>query len=131
MFLFQAASAVCFPAGLGMNLSASQRWLAFILDVLIKAALICWQAALVILGMITLRGFEPLIPFILMAASLSCLHFLCLFFGNRFVGSLQAATVRRSQPLKFVLVLIFAKLFFIVSFAAVLSVSGMSLITSC
>ncbi|WP_342712188.1 hypothetical protein AAFG13_12600 [Bradyrhizobium sp. B124] len=107
-----------------MNLSASQWWIAFVLDVLIKAALFYWQAALVTLGMIALQGFESLIPFILVAASLSSLHFLCLFFGNRFVGSLQAATVQRSRPLKFVLMLIFANLFFIVSFAAVLSVSG-------
>ncbi|WP_375775789.1 hypothetical protein ACE103_28625 [Bradyrhizobium sp. ma5] len=107
-----------------MNLSTLQWWAAFILDVLIKAALIYWQAALVTLGMITLQGFVPLISIILMAASLSSLHFLCLFFGNRFVGSLQTATVQRSRPLKLVLVLIFANLFFIVSFAAVLSVSG-------
>jgi len=107
-----------------MNFSASQWWSAFVLDVLIKAALIYWQAALVTLGTITLQRLEPLIPFILMAVSLSGLHFLCLFFGNRFVGSLRATNVQRSRPLKFVLVLIFANVLFIVSFAAILSVSG-------
>ncbi|VIO77374.1 hypothetical protein [Bradyrhizobium ivorense] len=107
-----------------MNLSSSQWWSAFVLDVLIKAALMYWQAALTTLGMIVLQGFEPLIPFILMAASLSSLHFLCLFFGNRFVGSLQAMNAQRSPVMKFVCVLISGNALFIVSFAAVLSVSG-------
>lgn len=107
-----------------MNLSIWQWWAAFILDVLIKTALIYWSAALVSLGIITTPGLEPLIPFILIAVSLSGLHILCLFFGDRFVGSLQVANIQRSWARKFLLVLIIANLSFIVSFAAVLSVSG-------
>lgn len=107
-----------------MILSTSQWWAAFILDVVIKTALIYWSAALITLGMIAAGGFEPVIACLVLAASLSSLHFLCLFLGGRFVESLEEANIRRSRLLRFVLVLISANVIFISSLVALLSVSG-------
>ena len=107
-----------------MNLSISQWWTAVILDVPIKTAFTYGLASLISLGMIAAGGFEPVIACLVLAVSLSSLHFLCLIFGGRFVGSFEATNIRRSRLLRFVLVLISANVFFIASLVALLSVSG-------
>lgn len=107
-----------------MNLSISQWWTAVILDVPIKTAFTYGLASLISLGMIAAGGFEPVITCLVLAVSLSSLHFLCLIFGGRFVGSFEATNIRRSRLVRFVLVLISANIPFILSVAALLSVSG-------
>lgn len=99
-----------------MNFSRSQWWTAFVLDVLVKAVFGC-----VALGVHITQGLESpnlLAPFILVAALFSGFHFLCLFFGNRLVGSLPTTSRQRSGVLKFVLVLIFGNVLFILGVSA-------------
>lgn len=91
---------------------------------LIKTVLIYGSVVLVSLGTILLSGFGGMISFIVMAASLLNLHFLGLFFGGRVVGSSRMANIQHNRMLRFVLVLIFANVFFIVGLAAMLSFAG-------
>ena len=105
-----------------MNFSVWQWRAIVVLDVVIKAGLIYLSAAFVTLGLIVKSGLEPVIPFILMAASVSSLNFLCLFFGNRFVAWLERNQFQPPGAIRFSLVLIFANALFVVVFTALMSV---------
>lgn len=104
-----------------MNFSVWQWRVAVVLDVLLKTALLYVTMVVVSLGTVILGGFDFVLPIFLMAASLSSLHFLCLFFGSRFVARLESTNAKLAHALKFVLVLVFANILFIISFTAVLS----------
>lgn len=58
----------------------------FVTDVLIKSLLIYASAAVTTLGLIIVSGFEPVMPIILVAISISSLHFICLYFAIRVIA---------------------------------------------
>lgn len=99
------------------------QWRAIVvLDVVIKAGLIYLSATFVTLGLIMKSGVEPVVPIILMAASVSSLNLLCLFFGNRFVAWLESNNFQSAGAVRFIIVLIFANALFVVVFTALMSV---------
>lgn len=104
-----------------MDFSVWQWRVIFVLDVLIKASLMYAVAVTITLGLIVLSGFGPLMPVVLMAASLSALHLLSIFFGSRFADWLEGKKVKLSAIQKFWLVLIFSNIVFVVSFALISS----------
>jgi hypothetical protein len=104
-----------------MNFSVWQWRVIFVLDVLIKASLMYATAVMITLGLIVLSGFGPLMPVVLMAASLSALHLLSIFFGNRFADRVEGKGTKLPAGLKFWFVLIFSNILFVVSFALILS----------
>lgn len=65
----------------GAYLPAWQWRVIFVTDVLIKSLLIYASAAVTTLGLMIVSGFEPVMPIILVAISISSLHFICLYFA--------------------------------------------------
>lgn len=65
---------------------------------------------------------SPVIPLILVAASVSSLNFLCLYFGNCLVAWLELNYFQPRGWVRFALVLIFANALFVVVFAGLMSI---------
>jgi hypothetical protein len=70
-----------------------------------------------------LGGFAVLPLFILIGASISGLHFLCLFFGSGLAARIETAHPNLPRALKVLLVLIIANFLFAVSWMALMVVS--------
>lgn len=108
--------------GFQMNFSVTQAR-GFRPGVLLKALSLLGPAVLASLGLIILGGFAVLPLFILIGASISGLHFLCLFFGSGLAARIETAHPNLPRALKVLLVLIIANFLFAVSWMALMSVS--------
>jgi hypothetical protein len=108
--------------GFQMNFSVTQAR-GFRPGVLLKALSLLGPAVLASLGLIILGGFAVLPLFILIGASISGLHFLCLFFGSGLVARIETAHPNLPRALKVLLVLIIANFLFAVSWMALMVVS--------
>jgi hypothetical protein len=108
--------------GFQMNFSVTQAR-GFRPGVLLKALSLLGPAVLASLGLIILGGFAVLPLFILIGASISGLHFLCLFFGSGLAARIETTHPNLPRALKVLLVLIIANFLFAVSWMALMSVS--------
>lgn len=102
-----------------MNFPKWQWCVIVVLDVFVKTALLSFASVFAIGAPI-----QPLMVFALMGASISSLHFLCIYFSRRFFVRVDLERAKIARPLKFALMLLFASFLFVVSWTAIMSTNG-------